>query len=162
MNDGSHTQANDCACCAGVAVKTPAELGNRPGLTALAYRAGTYATIKQSLLARLSDAQWPMLGKLRSREPDDFTIALLDAVAVVGDVLTFYQERIANESFLRTASERLSILEQARLIGYQWRPVWPPARTSLLPWRIPRRARTGGETIDSADRHESAERSWTR
>ena len=40
----------------------------------------------------------------------------------LGDVLTFYQERIANESYLRTATERLSVLELARLIDYQLRP----------------------------------------
>ena len=38
------------------------------------------------------------------------------------DVLAFYQERLANESFLRTATERRSILELARLIGYQPSP----------------------------------------
>ena len=59
---------------------------------------------------------------LTTRDDDDFTIALLDAWATVGDVLTFYQERIANESYLRTATERLSVLELARLINYQLRP----------------------------------------
>ena len=49
-------------------------------------------------------------------------IALLDAWATVADVLTFYQERIANEGYLRTATERLSILELSRLIGYKLRP----------------------------------------
>ena len=34
----------------------------------------------------------------------------------------FYQERIANEGFLRTATERRSILELARLIGYELNP----------------------------------------
>ena len=37
-------------------------------------------------------------------------------------MLTFYQERIANEGYLRTATERRSILELARLIGYRLRP----------------------------------------
>jgi hypothetical protein len=40
----------------------------------------------------------------------------------VADVLTFYQERIAGEGYLRTATERRSILELARLIGYRLRP----------------------------------------
>ena len=47
---------------------------------------------------------------------------LLDAWALVADVLTFYQERIANEGYLRTATERRSILELAALIGYQLNP----------------------------------------
>ena len=37
-------------------------------------------------------------------------------------MLTFYQERIANEGYLRTATERRSILELAALIGYQLNP----------------------------------------
>src|SRR4029077_5293372 len=49
--------------------------------------------------------------------PIDPTTALLDAWAVTGDILTFYQERIANEGFLRTAVERFSVQELARLVG---------------------------------------------
>ncbi|HWO26260.1 MAG TPA: putative baseplate assembly protein [Kofleriaceae bacterium] len=40
----------------------------------------------------------------------------------MADVLTFYQERIANEGYLRTATERRSVLELARLVGYVLRP----------------------------------------
>ena len=46
----------------------------------------------------------------------------LDAWAVVADVLTFYQERIANEGYLRTATEPRSIRELAALVGYAVRP----------------------------------------
>jgi hypothetical protein len=59
---------------------------------------------------------------LTTRADDDFSIALLDAWAIVSDVLTFYQERIANEGFLRTSTERNSIMELARSIGYELRP----------------------------------------
>jgi hypothetical protein len=62
------------------------------------------------------------LERLRTRAQSDPAIALLDAWAVVGDVLTFYDERIAQEGYLRTASERRSVLELARLIGYTPRP----------------------------------------
>jgi predicted phage baseplate assembly protein len=62
------------------------------------------------------------LSNLKTRDPGDFAIALLDAWATVADVLTFYQERIANEGYLRTATERRSILELARLVGYTLRP----------------------------------------
>lgn len=113
---------NECGCCAGIAAETPALLFNRPGLSAIAYRVGTYQSFRRSLQARLSDGRWPVLRGLRTRDDDDFTIALCDAWAVTGDILTFYQERIANESYLRTATERLSILEQSRLLGYQLGP----------------------------------------
>src|SRR5262249_15581082 len=58
----------------------------------------------------------------RTREADDPSIAFLDAWACVGEVLTFYQERIANEGYLRTATERRSVLELASLVGYRPKP----------------------------------------
>ncbi len=64
---------------------------------------------------------YPLRG-LTTRLPDDPAIALLDAWALVADVLTFYQERIANEGYLRTAVERRSVQELARLVGYKLRP----------------------------------------
>ena len=42
--------------------------------------------------------------------------------AVIADILTFYQERIANEGYLRTATEPDSLAELAQLVGYRARP----------------------------------------
>ena len=111
-----------CGCCAGVDVETPARIDNPPGQSAIAYRTGAHARFKESLLARLSAADLPALHRLGTRDDADFTIALCDSAAVMLDVLGFYQERIANEHFLRTATERRSILELARLIGYELAP----------------------------------------
>jgi ligand-binding sensor domain-containing protein len=105
----------------------PTPIYNRPGLAQLAYRIGDYASFRQRLLASLpmalrsieSDAP---LAKLTTRDGNDPAIALLDAWAVVADVLTFYQERIANEGYLRTATERRSVLELARAIAYELDP----------------------------------------
>lgn len=119
---GEAVQLNDCGCCEGINAATPAPIDNRPGLTAIAYRVGTHARFKETLLARLSSTEFPALDGLSTRANDDFTIALLDGCATMLDVLTFYQERVANEAFLRTAIERRSVLELARLIGYQPRP----------------------------------------
>lgn len=105
-------------------------LYNRPGLPALSYRAGTYAVFFRRMLAKIGryvlpdgnlQGTRPLLA-LTTRDLDDPSIALLDASAVVADVLTFYEERIANEGFLRTAIERRSILELARAIGYELNP----------------------------------------
>lgn len=122
MSEPTQTALNDCGCCAGIEVETPSGIDNRPGLSAIAYRVGNYASFRKSQLARLSDDRWPVLRQLKTRDNDDFTIAVIDAWAVTSDVLTFYQERIANESYLRTATERLSIHEQTRLLGYQLAP----------------------------------------
>src|SRR5207244_5650921 len=102
--------------------ETPLEVYNRAGLAAIVYRIGSHARFKASMLARLSASDHPALSALRTRDDDDFSIALLDAWATAADVLTFYQERIANESYLRTATERISLIELGQLIGYKMRP----------------------------------------
>jgi hypothetical protein len=111
-----------CGCCSGTDASTPQAIDNRPGLSAIAYRIGRHPDFKESLLARLSSADLPALAGLQTRSDEDFTIALCDAFATMADVLTFYQERIANENYLRTSIERRSILELARLIGYELAP----------------------------------------
>ena len=111
-----------CGCCEGIEASTPVAIANRTGLSAIAYRIGEYASFKESLLSGLSSSTWRPLGGLRTRDDDDFSIGLIDAVSCAADVLTFYQERLANESFLRTATERVSIQEMAKLVGYRLRP----------------------------------------
>jgi hypothetical protein len=136
-----------CGCCEGIRRLTPLKIENRPGLSALSYRVGTHSSFLETMLADLSypnqseppcsqELQTPgqttggssdekipsTLMGLKTRRSDDPAIALLDAWATVADVLTFYQERIANEGFLRTAIERRSVLELAKLVGYRLRP----------------------------------------
>jgi len=113
---------NTCGACEGAGTQFPTSIDNLPGLSAIAYRIGTHNEFVSSLHARLSSKDSPALSKLRTRDDDDFSIALLDAYSCVADVLSFYQERIANESYLRTATERGSLRELARLIGYRLKP----------------------------------------
>ena len=111
-----------CDGCGGLADSTPIEVTNRPKLAAIAYRTGTYGRFRASMLAGLSRADRPGLADLRTRETDDLSIALIDAWAVASDVLTFYTERIANENYLGTATERRSVSDLAALIGYRLDP----------------------------------------
>lgn len=74
------------------------------------------------MLARLSSSEYPALAALKTRDDDDFSIAFLDATSVVLDILTFYQERLANESYLRTATQLYSLTQLSQLIGYQPSP----------------------------------------
>jgi hypothetical protein len=106
-----------CGACAGTAPQTPASVNNRAGLSAISRRVGTQPLFKQNMQARLG-----ALPALRTRASDDFTIGLLDAWACTAGVLTFYQERIANESYLRTATERRSLSLLAELVGYVPQP----------------------------------------
>lgn len=111
-----------CGCCEGVEAVTPLPTANRPGLSKLVYRIGTHAGFLETMMARLSSSDYPGLSGLTTRDAADPSIALLDGWATVADVLTFYQERIANEGYLGSATERRSILELARLVGYKLRP----------------------------------------
>jgi hypothetical protein len=111
-----------CGCCDGIASETPQSLNNRPGLSALAYRIGDHAQFRASVHASLSSSQFAPLARLRTRNDADFTIGLIDAFACAAHVLTFYSERIANESYLRTATERISLQELGKLVGYRLRP----------------------------------------
>jgi len=122
-NSGSRNGASvGCEYCADSPASMPVALDNRPGLTAIAYRSGTHAQFKSRMLAALSAYGSPALSALTARTDDDLSVALIDAWATALDVLTFYQERIANECLLRTATERRSVLELARLLGYELRP----------------------------------------
>jgi predicted phage baseplate assembly protein len=111
-----------CGCCEGTAPAVPMPVTNRPGLDQIRYRVGVHGAFLETMLSGLSSNHSPALAGLTTRDRHDPAIALLDAGAVLLDVLTFYQERIANEGFLRTAVQRRSILELARLVGYRLRP----------------------------------------
>lgn len=111
-----------CGCCEGLGRETPEPIWNRPALSTISYRVGRHGTFKASLLAALSDPNLPALASLRTRDDSDFSIALLDAWATVLDILTFYQERLVNESYLRTAVDASSVIALAQLVGYKPSP----------------------------------------
>ncbi|MDE2372276.1 MAG: hypothetical protein KGN16_25125, partial [Burkholderiales bacterium] len=125
-----------CGCCSGVQPLTPAAIANRPGLPALAWRVGSHGRFLETMKSRLStmtvegDAgpqgqpgpTLRPLAALTTRDAADPAIALLDGWATVADLLSFYTERIANEGYLGTATERRSVLELANLVGYRLRP----------------------------------------
>lgn len=93
---------------------------NRPGLPRFNYRIGSYADIRTKLLHDLN--QTANLSVWTHRGADDPGIALLEGAAILGDILTFYQELYANEAFLRTAQWRESVADLVRLLGYRLSP----------------------------------------
>ncbi|HEY2739931.1 MAG TPA: hypothetical protein VGK45_16095, partial [Thermoanaerobaculia bacterium] len=105
----------------------PPGLSNPPGQTALRYRVDTRSGFLARMLERLATETIPdgvnagrrPLAALETDALQDPLVAFLDAWALVADILTFYQERIANEGYLRTAVERRSVLEMARLVGQE-------------------------------------------
>lgn len=163
-----------CGCCAGCGCGAPQRVRNRPGLGRLDTRLGTHQSFFDAMVSRLSAGDFSRLAKLRSRDLDDASIALLDAWALVADVLAFYQERISNECYLRTATERRSLVELARLVGYWPRPGVSAAtylafslENEAIPGEIPRGTRVNsvpgpGETMVAFETSESilARREW--
>lgn len=133
----AHRSACGCAACRAAAAP-PLPVANRPGLGSIRYRSGTHGDFLSAMIAGLSrdtspptqaippaidppqphEAR-PALRGLRTRDADDATIALLDAFAVTADILTFYTERLANEAYLGTATERPSLQELGALVAYR-------------------------------------------
>jgi hypothetical protein len=117
-----------CGCCLAPVPAAPLPVENRPGLSQIRFRIGTFATLREAMLEKINAE--PALAPLTTRDSDDDAITLLELMAAVGDVLSFYNERTANEIFLRTAQERDSLLRMLKLIGYRLRPGL--AATALL------------------------------
>jgi hypothetical protein len=107
----------NCGCGEVNKDKGQAEVKNLPGLSSLHFRIGIHRSFKTAMLKELSAKD--SLAKMTSRNDDDMAVATIDGWATVLDVLSFYQERIINEGYLGTATERLSVLKLARHISYK-------------------------------------------
>ncbi|MGC0252713.1 putative baseplate assembly protein [Pseudactinotalea sp. Z1748] len=96
---------------------------NAPAQDTLVWRAVPHSHAMARLLATLGGpAMAPPVRALAGNGTDDPAVALLDAFAMVADTVSFYTERIAQEGYLRTATERESVQMLARTIGYELRP----------------------------------------
>lgn len=79
------------------------------------YTSRDYLSIRDDLISLIPTfaPQWT------NRDPSDFGIALLQMFAYMGDLMSYYVDRSANEAFISTASKRSSILRHAALLDYQ-------------------------------------------
>jgi hypothetical protein len=98
----------------------PRVLRNPPGLDAIAYRAGDFASFREALLRVREDER--DLVSWRPSASGDLALQLVEWWAYLADILTFYSERIANDSYLRTARERATVARLTTLLGYRPRP----------------------------------------
>jgi hypothetical protein len=94
-------------------------VSNPPGQSTIAYRADDFGGFRHALLQPLAD-EAALLGWHPA--PGDLALQLLEWWAYVAHVLTFYNERIANESYLRTAELQGNVRALVALTGYQPRP----------------------------------------
>ena len=105
----------------------PRVVSNPPGLPQVSYRVDDFTGFRRALLRPLPGEQ--AIGAWRP-PPGDLGLQVLEWWAYLGDVLTFYNERIANESYLRTATQQTSIANLVALLGYE--PVPGVAATGNL------------------------------
>ncbi len=103
----------------------------------------------------------PPIRGLATQSTAEPALALLDAFAVVADVVSFYSERHATEGYLRTATERGSVRELARTVGHELRPglsattdlvfrveaADDPRRTALVPAGTPVQSIPGPDEV---------------
>ena len=76
-----------------------------PSLPTIDYTNKDFASLRRAMLdlARYRLPEWT------DQSPADLGSLLVDLFAYMGDIILYYQDRIANEMFLATASERRSV-----------------------------------------------------
>ncbi len=90
-----------------------------------------------SLRAAMLDLAQYRLPEWTDRSPADLGMLMIDLFAYMGDVTLYYQDRIANESFLDTAIERRSVLHLLRLIGYELSTATPATAAVNITFKPP-------------------------
>lgn len=105
-----------------------AEIKRVNGRSTIDYMARDYESLLQAMREQIPD-KLPEWTDYTSEA--DFGNVLLQLFAHMGDILSYYQDRIANESFLSTAQTRQSVIDHLRLIGYHLSTA-APATTNLV------------------------------
>jgi hypothetical protein len=78
------------------------------------YTGRDYYSIRAELIARIQSRvpEWT------ASDPADFGVALVESFAYLGDLVSYYIDRTANENFINTATQRQSVLNIAQTYGY--------------------------------------------
>jgi hypothetical protein len=97
----------------------PQVVSNPPGLPQISDRVDDFTGFRRALLRPLPGEQ--VIGAWHPA-PGDLGLQVLEWWAYLADILTFYNERIANESYLGTATMPASLANLVALIGYQPAP----------------------------------------
>jgi hypothetical protein len=79
------------------------------------YTSRDYYALRDALIQRVQERTG---GKWAGNDPSDFGVALVETFAYMGDIINYYIDRVANESYLGTATQRQSVLNLAAMLGY--------------------------------------------
>lgn len=100
---------------------------------AIDYTDKDFRSLRAAML-RLAEQRVP---EWTDRSPSDLGMLLVDLFAYVGDIALYYQDRIASELFPGTATERASVVDLLRLIGYELAPAAPALADLTLTFAAP-------------------------
>ncbi len=102
--------------CAPAPTVCPPVAGNFPPID---YLAKDFLSFRKALsdFSALRYPQW------QERSEADFGVMFMEALCSLADDLSYYQDRVAAEATLLTATQRTSIVRQARLVDYEPQPV---------------------------------------
>jgi hypothetical protein len=90
------------------------------------YLAKDFGSFRQTL-SEFSALRYPAWVE---RSEADIGVVLMEALAAMADEFSYYQDRVAAESTIQTATQRLSVVRHARLVDYE--PAPATAATTVL------------------------------
>ena len=98
----------------------PEVISNVPGLPAIEYRIGDFTAFRNAMLQSLPGEV--ELANWKPTSTSDLALQMIEWWAYLADILTFYNQRIANQDYLRTADLPESVSHLIALLGYRPRP----------------------------------------
>jgi hypothetical protein len=98
----------------------PSVIDNVPGLPTLAYRVGDFTSFRNALLQSMPGEV--ELANWKPTSTSDLALQMIEWWAYLADILTFYNQRIANQDYLRTADLDASVRNLVSILGYRPRP----------------------------------------
>lgn len=78
------------------------------------YTSKDYESFRRLML----DVKKDRVPEWSSESPGDLGVTLIEAFAYIGDILSYYGDRQANEAYITTAVRRESVLNLARMLNY--------------------------------------------
>jgi hypothetical protein len=91
---------------------TTAQTTNIP--VSVNYTGRDFYAIRNQLITRIQDRVPEWTGS----DPSDFGVVLVEAFSYMGDLLSYYIDRTANETSILTATQRANVLNLAQTYGY--------------------------------------------
>lgn len=91
------------------------------------YTSRDYASLREDLITVVKER----IPTWSATDPADVGLAIVEAFAYLGDITSYYTDRVLNEAYLTTATQRQSILDIARMLGYSPSTAMPAVIGSL-------------------------------